>query len=65
MVGALTRIKSYLDYGIFQPRGDAMDSARRSAKDALAQIDENLCARYTAIYDADLRAYSTRFRTTS
>jgi RNA-directed DNA polymerase len=30
---------------------------RRSAKDALAQIDENLRAGYTAIYDADLQAY--------
>ena len=29
----------------------------RSAKDALAQIDENLRAGYTAIYDADLQAY--------
>jgi RNA-directed DNA polymerase len=29
----------------------------RSAKDALAQIDENLRAQYTAIYDADLQAY--------
>lgn len=30
---------------------------RRSAKDALAQIEENLRAGYTAIYDADLQAY--------
>ena len=29
----------------------------RSAKDALAQIDENLRAGYTCVYDADLRAY--------
>jgi RNA-directed DNA polymerase len=29
----------------------------RSAKDALAQIEENLRAGYTAIYDADLQAY--------
>jgi RNA-directed DNA polymerase len=30
---------------------------RRSAKDALAQIEDNLRAGYTAIYDADLQAY--------
>jgi RNA-directed DNA polymerase len=30
---------------------------RRSAKDALAQIETNLRQGYTAIYDADLRAY--------
>ena len=30
---------------------------RRSAKDALAQIEANLREGYTAIYDADLRAY--------
>jgi RNA-directed DNA polymerase len=30
---------------------------KRSAKDALAQIDANLRQGYTAIYDADLRAY--------
>ena len=29
----------------------------RSAKDALAQIEENLRAGYTAVYDADLQAY--------
>jgi RNA-directed DNA polymerase len=29
----------------------------RSAKDALAQIDENLRAGYTSVYDADLQAY--------
>ena len=29
----------------------------RSAKDALAQIEQNLRAGYTAVYDADLRAY--------
>ncbi len=30
---------------------------KRSAKDALAQIEENLRAGYTAVYDADLQAY--------
>lgn len=30
---------------------------KRSAKNALAQIEENLRAGYTAIYDADLQAY--------
>lgn len=29
----------------------------KSPQDALAQIEENLCAGYTAIYDADLQAY--------
>lgn len=30
---------------------------KRSAKDALGQIEENLRAGYTAVYDADLQAY--------
>jgi RNA-directed DNA polymerase len=30
---------------------------KRSAKDALAQIDQNLRAGYTAVYDADVQAY--------
>jgi alanine-synthesizing transaminase len=56
MVGALTRIKSYLDYGIFQPVQIAAAHALRSGQECVAETRETYRSRAAALVEALHRA---------
>jgi alanine-synthesizing transaminase len=51
MVGALTRIKSYLDYGIFQPIQIAAAHALRAGQECVAETRETYRRRAEALMD--------------
>jgi alanine-synthesizing transaminase len=52
MVGALTRIKSYLDYGIFQPIQIAAAHALRAGQECVAETRETYRRRAAALVEA-------------
>jgi alanine-synthesizing transaminase len=51
MIGALARVKSYLDYGVFQPIQIAAIIAREGPQDCVAEVVEEYGARRDALVD--------------
>ena len=56
LIHALTRIKSYLDYGMFQPVQIASIAALRGPQECVHEIVETYCSRRDALCDGLTRA---------